>query len=94
MDDYIWMQTSLLVRFSGLGDVWSVVLLSLSAFLSCVAGSSDHVQYIIASNLHSLSYPEVDAALSLWSQGYDQPSQVAPGLIIFLTGLGTPQEFR
>jgi len=49
------------------------VQLAPSAYLASAAASSGLVSHILPANLQSLPIPHLDAAVSLWSHGHDNP---------------------
>ena len=71
-EDPAWTQATLPVRYGGLG-FRSAVQLAPSAYLASAAASSGLIRQILPANLESLSIPHLDAALSLWSHGHDNP---------------------
>ena len=71
-DDSAWMQATLPIKMGGLGFRCTRQLAS-SAFLSSAAASQTLVHRILPLQLRSLPTPNWDSALSLCSQGHDNP---------------------
>ena len=71
-DDPAWTQATLPVRYGGLG-FRSAVQLAPSAYLASAAASSGLISHILPSSLQSLPIPHLDAAVTLWSQGHNNP---------------------
>ena len=71
-EDPAWTQATLPVRYGGLG-FRSAVQLAPSAYLASTAASSGLISHILPASLQSLPIPHLDAAVSLWSHGHDNP---------------------
>ena len=71
-DDPAWTQATLPVRFGGLG-IRSAMQLAPSAFLASAAASLSLIKTIVAAHLQSLPVPHKDLALTMWSQGHENP---------------------
>ena len=71
------MQVSLPVCYSGL-DLCSIVQLTPSAFLSSANATYDLADHLLPSNVHSVPYVKVEAALTAWSQGHSQAPLSTP----------------
>jgi len=71
-DDPAWTQATLPIRLGGLG-IRSAVQLAPSAFLASAAASLNLIKIIVPSRLQSFPIPHQDMALSIWSQGHDNP---------------------
>ena len=68
-DDPAWTQATLPVRYGGLGFRSAAP----SAYLASATASSGLVSHILQASLQSLPTPHLDAAVSLWSHGHDNP---------------------
>ena len=77
VEECLWTQASLPVKFGGLG-IRSTIHLAPSAFLASVAGSSDLVNRIVRPGSVSCSSPESEAALLEWSRWHEYPPPVEP----------------
>ena len=71
-DDPAWTQATLPVRFGGLG-IRSAVQVAPSAFLASAAASLSLIKTIVPAHLQSLPVPHKDLALTMWSQGHENP---------------------
>ena len=69
-DDLAWTKATLLVRYGGHGIrcAWQ---LAPSAYLVSGASSSELIQLILPIPDHSLPFPDLEAALSIWSHDHD-----------------------
>lgn len=72
VDDQVWIQATLPVKFGGLG-IRSAVQLAPSAYLASAAGSSDLIPHILPSRFHICPPLFLNDALSIWSQGHEDP---------------------
>ena len=77
MEDRLWTQASLPVKFGGLG-IRSAIHLAPSAFLASLAASSELVHRIIWSDGMSCSSPESEAAQLEWSKWHEYPPPTEP----------------
>ena len=65
-------QTTLSVRYGGI-RIHFAGKLAPSAYLASAAASSQLIHLILPTRLRSQPFPELEAALSLWTQGHDHP---------------------
>ena len=75
--DRAWVQAQLPVKLGGAG-IRSAVQWAASASLASAAGASDKVCLLLPERLSSVSIPNVDVALTLWSQNHSGPPLLAP----------------
>ena len=73
INDPAWPQVQLPMKLGGLG-IRSACQLAPSAFLASVAGTSDTLKSMLPASLHNASIPDVESALSIWSQGTVPPA--------------------
>ena len=71
-EDHAWTQTTLPVKYGGLG-IRSAVQLAPSAFLASAAGSSDLAHQLLPLHLQGTPLLHVAEGVALWSQLHSQP---------------------
>ena len=71
-DDPAWTQANLPVRFGGL-EIRSTVQLASSAFLASAAALLSLIKTIVPGHLQLLLVSHKDLALTMWSQGHENP---------------------
>ena len=64
-----WVQAQLPVKLGAVGSECSPA----SAFLASAAGASDIVRLLLPERLNNISIPNVDMALTFWSQNHNAP---------------------
>ena len=67
-----WLQATLPVRAGGIG-IRRAVQLAPSAYLASAAGCSELIHQILPSHLLETLDPNIESALSIWSQGHANP---------------------
>ena len=72
-----WLQATLPVRAGGIG-IRRAVQLAPSAYLASAAGCSELIHQILPSHLLETLDPNIESALSIWSQGHANPPPPAP----------------
>ena len=77
INDPAWTQAQLPIKLGGLG-IRSACQLAPSAFLASAAGTSDTLKSMLPASLHNASIPDVESALSHWSQGNNTAPPVPP----------------
>ena len=75
--DTAWLQATLPVRAGGIG-IRRAVQLAPSAYLASAAGCSELVSQILPSYLLETPDPNINPALSIWSQDHADPPPTAP----------------
>ena len=72
-----WLQATLPVRAGGIG-IRRAVQLAPSAYLASAAGCSELIHQILPSHLLETLDPNIESALSIWSQDHANPPPPAP----------------
>ena len=72
-----WLQATLPVRMGGIG-IRRAVQLAPCAYLASAAGCSELIRQVLPSHILDATDPNIEAALSVWSQDYDTPPLSPP----------------